>query len=429
MKKVISILLTIAVVFVLICSVACQHEGLPKDKSTKFYDTITKTCKLTKDYEGKTFMSDGIGLATVEVFTDGDTTRFRTGGDSVNIRYYCIDTPESTGGVEKWGKAASNFVKMRLSEATEIVLESSTGGRPEKDSYNSRYLGFVWYKTADYGDFKLLNVELVENGFTDNKDINSPYYNYFAEAEKFARTNQIRKFGDDDDPLFSTDPISITLKEFYANQDLYYNEENDSGAKVIFTAYLESLSMYSAGSGTTHTFTAVTYDPATGERYEIAVYTGYVSSQASKLKVGNMYTIIGTVQMHNGKLQISGVNYNPRLEGRLEDGTFTVQENYYLTFDSSTKFIQQLSENLYSDLRVKSASVENGVLTIVADANQVVNEDELDQNTIEFTLTVAVPEGYVCNIASGDRLKLSGYQFEPNSHKIFIPSLSAITKK
>lgn len=430
MKKIVSILLSILIIAVLVCAVACKHEDLnaldPSTKSSVYYDTITKKCKLTKNYNGKSFLDDGIGLATVDAYTDGDTTRFFTGEDNVIIRYYCIDTPESTGGVEKWGKAASNFVKSRLSEATEIVLESSTGGKPVKDSYHVRYLGFVWYKTASYNEFKLLNLELVENGFSNNNDVNSPYYDYFSEAERFARDNQIRKFGNDDDPLYSTDPIPMTVKDFHENQELYYNEEHDSGAKVVFTAYLESL--YISPSGT-HTFTAATYDFETGEKYTIKVYTAYSSSQASKLKIGNMYTITGAIQKYNGDFQVSGVVYNPRVEAELEDGTYTVQKNYYMTFDSSVKFITQFSENLYSDLRVKSASVEDGVLTIIGEANQIVVGDELNPTAVEFTITVKVPNGYTNNLAEGDRIKFSGYQLEAKSNKIVLPSVSAITKK
>ncbi len=434
MKKFIGILLVFIVIFTCVCAVACHNDEAvnPKEKSNVYYDTITKKLKLTKSYEGKSFLDDGIGSATVDLYTDGDTTRFITAQqETVIIRYFCIDTPESTGGCEKWGKSASNFVKSRLSEATEIVLESSTGGRPVKDSYHVRYLGFVWYKTASYNEFKLLNLELIENGYSDNNDINSPYYNYFSEAERFAKSNAIRVHGEDNDPLYSTDPVPMTIKDFYENRDIYYNEENDSGAKVVFTAYMESL--YVSESGT-HTFTAATYDPETGEKYTLSVYTAYASKSASNLKIGNLYKITGTIQNYNGKFQVSGINYSPTFESQMEDGTITVQQKYYMTFDSSTQFCSQYNTTLYSDIRVKSASVENGVLTIVGDSNQILYNSELkitelSPNTEEFTLTVKVGENYTNTFVAGDRLKLKGYQFESGSHKILIPSISDITKK
>ena len=66
MKKAISILLLIAVV--LTCTlafVACNKEPEIAD-NTKYYDTVTKKAKLTKSFEGKSFMNDGIGVATVD---------------------------------------------------------------------------------------------------------------------------------------------------------------------------------------------------------------------------------------------------------------------------------------------------------------------------------------------------------------------------
>lgn len=63
MKKAISVLLLIAVV--LTCTlafVACNKEPEIAD-NTKYYDTVTKKAKLTKSFEGKSFMNDGIGVA------------------------------------------------------------------------------------------------------------------------------------------------------------------------------------------------------------------------------------------------------------------------------------------------------------------------------------------------------------------------------
>ena len=197
MKKSIKILSVLLIlVFCLAFVVACNEPDGPTIDNSKYYDEITKTLKLTKSFEGKSFLNDGIGRATLISPTDGDTSRFRLEqGTEVSIRYYQIDTPESTGDVEKWGKSAAFFVKERLKSATEIVLEA-TESRAVKDSYGTRYLGYVWYKTAD-SDFKLLNLEVVENGFSDNKGYSSsayPYNDYFAKANNFARKNSLRLY-------------------------------------------------------------------------------------------------------------------------------------------------------------------------------------------------------------------------------------------
>lgn len=431
MKKAISILLLIAVVLCCTLAVVACNENEIAD-NTKYYDAITKKAKLTKSYEGKTFLNDGIGVAKVDAYTDGDTTRFRAGEDTVIIRYYCIDTPESTGGVEKWGKAASLFVKDRLSKATEIVLESSTGTRPVHDSYGTRYLGYVWYKTAD-SDFKLLNLELIENGFTENKALNTnayPYYSYMDEANKFAKSIKLRLYSDLDDPLYSTDPVDMTIKGFWENTEEYYNADADAGSKIVMTAYLESVTVSQSG---TYTFVAGQYDPDTNKVYKINVYAAYSSNPASKMKLGQVYKIIGSVQKYNGNFQISGIVYNSLYGEAIGsaypgyEGCRLVQANYFLTFDSQEKMIDQYNKTLYTDVTVKSSSVENGTLTIVGTTKKRTLSGVGDE--LEFTYQVKVSEGYVNSFTAGKTFSVQGYQLVDKSGTIVIPNISDITVK
>lgn len=406
--------------------VACDDDESNIADNTKYYDEITKSLKLEKDYEGKSFLADGIGTATVAAYTDGDTTRFLTAGGTVIIRYYCIDTPESTGAVEKWGKAASLFVKEKLSNATLIVLESSTGGKPEHDSYGSRYLGYVWYKTAEDADLKNLNLELIENGFTENKAINTPaypYYNKMNEANKFARSIELRIYSKLDDPLYSTDPIEITIKDFWDDIETYYNAESDSGAKVVFEAYLSSVRV-----STTYTYTAVQYDPQTGEKYEINVYAGYSSSSATTMKLGHLYKILGSIQYYNGAYQVSGIVYNNIYQDKQPDGSYIAQRNYYLTFDSSEAYIDQYSATLYTNVTVTSISQENNVLTIVG-TTQKRTASGVSDTTETYTFKVAVDDGYTSPLSVGSKFAVRGYQLVANSHEITISNVSDIIKK
>lgn len=114
--------------------------GFDKDKG---YTDITSKLSLKKDYKGKNFFDDGIGLAEVERLTDGDTSTFnlavqsKDGKSSATVRYHGINTPESTGSVDKWGKSASKYNANRLSNAYQIVIESvfdSSTGKPSVDS-------------------------------------------------------------------------------------------------------------------------------------------------------------------------------------------------------------------------------------------------------------------------------------------------------
>lgn len=440
MKKILSIVLAL----LLICSVAVACVACTDtNDGEKIYDKVTKTMKLNKSYEGKSFLTDGIGLATVNRYTDGDTTSFRLveEGTVIAIRYYEIDTPESTGGVEKWGKAASNFTKHILESATEIVLESSTGGAAEKDAYGTRYLGYVWYRTSLGGSFKCLNLQIVENGYSRNTGMNTgvyPYYSYFQKAEEAAERNALHIFSNKDDPLFNDKPIDTTIKEIWqkltpsdnpAYEDNkgydpeFYNADADSGAKVRFMAYMESVTV---SSSDTFTFRAVYYNSETGERDEIDIYCMYSNNPQSRLHLGGLYQVTGSIQSHGGGFQISGITYNTILLNT-KDNTLEKQTDYYLTFDNSVAYRHPQYENtLYTNVTVKEVKgVENGVLTFTGTASHRTNNGNQDPIEFTFTVKVGATDNY-SKIVAGASLAIRGYQLVTGSHSITIASLSAI---
>ena len=103
---------------------------------------------------------------TVHSFVDGDTTHFNVPTTIVDsgvlkARYLAINTPESTGKIEEWGKKASNYTRERLSKATSIIIESDNG-RWNLDSTGGRYLVWVWYRTSENEDYRNLNIELLQ---------------------------------------------------------------------------------------------------------------------------------------------------------------------------------------------------------------------------------------------------------------------------
>ena len=60
-------------------------------------------------------------IVTVKNFVDGDTVHFhsKNGNNGVlKARFLGVDTPESTGKVQNWGKTASNFTKDSLKGKT-----------------------------------------------------------------------------------------------------------------------------------------------------------------------------------------------------------------------------------------------------------------------------------------------------------------------
>ncbi len=142
------------------------------------------------DYQNKSFIEDGVGEVELVYATDGDTASFKdlVTNETFRLRFLGVDTPESTIEKDPWGKAASNYTKKKLTEAHTIVLEAE-GSR--QDNYD-RYLGFVWI------DGKLLNLELVEQAYSNSTLVNSKYESYFSLAASEAKKTGRRFYGEID---------------------------------------------------------------------------------------------------------------------------------------------------------------------------------------------------------------------------------------
>ena len=107
---------------------------------------------------------------TVHAYIDGDTTHFNVPHDVADngvlkARYMGINTPESTGKIEEWGKKASTFTKEKLSTAVSIYVESDDD-KWNLDSSGGRHLVYVWYKPTEDSDYRNLNLEIIQNGLS-----------------------------------------------------------------------------------------------------------------------------------------------------------------------------------------------------------------------------------------------------------------------
>lgn len=391
--------------------------------NTEFYDAITKTLKLEREYEGRNFFTEGIGEAILLHNTDGDTTTFRlkNGNAQVTIRYACVDTPESTIGVEKWGKQASNFTAERLNNAKKIVLEGESNP-PKVDSYGVRYMGYVWYMPADSDELQLLNLELIENGFSNYPSSSeNAYDSYMTKAKEFADSILLRRTSPLDDPMYSDKAIEIELKDF-KYEEHYNDKDGGYGDKISFNAYISAMTVSSSG---TYLFTATQYYPEEGKTYSVQLFTGYASASASSyLRIGDYYKIEGTVAKHNNEYQISGIKFSP---GTTSKGfTRLVQDEYYLTFNSNTEYNANFSKSLYSNVTVtKVNSVSNGLLTFEGIAYQQ-ERAGLKAESRAFIFTVKVPSGYANTIKVGSELQLDGLQYELDSGEIFVINFQSI---
>ena len=242
---------------------------------------------------------------TVKTFVDGDTTHFHVPA-SVNetgvlkARYLGINTPESTGKIEEYGKAASRFTREKLSKATSIIIESEDDGW-NPDSTGTRYLVWVWYKTAEDEDYRNLNIEILQNGLAKaNSTANNRYGSMAMAALEQAQAQKLALYSGQPDPdFYYGEAVELTLKELRLNLPAY------EGMKVAFNGIVMM-------DGNNDVYVEQ-YDPETGLYFGMCVYYGFNLPGAGLeiLKVGNEARIVGTVQYYEaGKTyQVSGLSY------------------------------------------------------------------------------------------------------------------------
>ena len=154
------------------------------------YPHLYKELEMDFEWEGKSFIDDGVGEVELVYATDGDTATFKDKitGESFRLRFLGIDTPETHAGEDPWGLDASEYTKKRLENATTIVLEAE-GARTE--TYG-RYLGFVWV------DGELLNLEIIEQAYSNSTLSKSKYKDVFMEASIYSMKTGRRFFGETD---------------------------------------------------------------------------------------------------------------------------------------------------------------------------------------------------------------------------------------
>ena len=242
---------------------------------------------------------------TVKSYIDGDTTHFNAPGfnaqNTFKARYAAVNTPESTGKLEEWGKKAARYTRTALSSATSIILESETVDW-EADSTGDRYLAWVWYKTADSNVYRNLNLELLQEGLAlGSKAGTSRYGELCTAAIAQANELQLHVYSNEKDPeFFYGESIELDLK------GLRMNIEDYTGKRVAF----EGVVAYYVNQGVY----VESYDEETQMYYGIYVYYGFfLSSQGQQvLSIGNKVRISGVVQYYEagGSYQVSDLKYN-----------------------------------------------------------------------------------------------------------------------
>lgn len=295
-KKLLSLLLALCVLVA--CFTGCKDTTSTQGGDSAGTVDYVEQTKLNSDSETKK------QEVTVKSYIDGDTTHFIVPTEisddgTLKARYMGINTPESTGKIEEWGKKASNFTKEKLSSAASIMIESDND-QWNVDSTGGRHLVWVWYKPSADADYRCLNLELVQNGLSISCGTTADRYgDAMSNAFQQAKAQKLNVFSGEQDPdFFYGDAYELDLKHLRTNISLYDN------AKVAFegvVTYNNNNSVY-----------VEEYDAETDMYYGMSVYYGYATGELLNiLKVGNRVRVVGTVTYYEtgGTWQVSGLNY------------------------------------------------------------------------------------------------------------------------
>ncbi len=300
----------------------CEHKDADDDSKcdkcgVDYVDGTDITPEFI-DYASQVKFNPNSGRAHAEVevksYIDGDTTHFivtdgtKIGDESyIKARYLSINTPESTGVIEAWGKKASNYTKAQLQKATSIIIESDTAGW-DLDSTGGRYLLWVWYKTAEDTEYRNLNLEILQQGLAYGSSVSSNVYGDKALAAlNQAKTLKLHVFSKEKDPdYYYGGAVELTLKEIKANCEKYEGKlvkfEAVVAKQVGPTIYVEE------------------YDAENDMYFGMQIFAGYSYPRMGDFGIGNRVSIVGTLQYYEngGTYQISNLKYktlDPNWEG------------------------------------------------------------------------------------------------------------------
>ena len=367
---------------------------------------------------------------TVKSYIDGDTTHFFVPESEIptgilKARYLAVNTPESTGLIEKWGKQASNFTHDKLKTASSIIIESDDENW-NADSTGGRYLVWVWYKPEGQNEYRNLNLELLQYGYAVASNSGKNRYGETctaAIAQARAAAIHVYAGADVKDPLFYEGAVRlVTLKALRTDPETY------NSTSVSFEGEITRES--------NNTVYVQDYDSEDGIYYGMNIFLGYGADAdlLDMMRIGNRVKIVGKLQYYEegGTWQVAGVQYNPRNK---DESSMLIEERdastvVYTPTDAKQFASGKLSvtvmkgeagedqlevteDRSYSEL-VMSTAVSMTGLTV----NSVyTTNNEASSSNGAMTLTCAAPDGTIISVrttvlkdASGNLITASAYQ-------------------
>ena len=396
-------------VTLLLCSfVACgkKDDGGDDEGATQHVDYAAD---LKLDMSSDTAKQE----VTVHIYIDGDTTHFNVPesvmeGGILKARYLAINTPESTGRIEPWGKKASNFTKEKLKNATSIIIESDNTTW-NADSTGGRYLVWVWYKTAEMEDYRNLNLEILQNGLAiASNSAQNRYGDVCVKAIDQAKAEKLYVYSTEQDPDFHYGAAEeMTLKELRSNITAY------EGTKVAFEGVISAI--YDGS------FYVEEYDEETGMCYGVSAYyqTGGLPGVATEfIQLGNRVRVVGSVTYFEaGDIwQVSGLTYS--LMKPDDPSNFTLISSGHepaYTLVSPTDFFNKKISMVVSVVE-DGEEIEKAKTFTYA---ELALDTSISMNNLEVTSTKANAKGEVTLTCVKDGIQI----------KIFLGKLEGVTEQ
>lgn len=299
-------------VFAVACDGASSGDNKGPQDTTPI-EVVDYVSQLKLDMKSNTKKQE----VTVRIFVDGDTTHFDPVTNSklttynpddfagtqnfIKARYLAINTPESTGKIEEWGKKASKFTHSKLETAESIIVESDDN-KWNLDSTGGRYLLWIWYIPQGGTEYINLNVQILQEGLAIASSTANNRYGTIANAA-LQQAKALKLYvhsGEPDPDFFYGDAIPMSMKELRCHLEKY-SDMKVAVEGVVTACYSDSVYVES-------------YDEEEEMYFGISVYYGASASGdvLSVLSIGNLVKVVGTVSYYEagGTYQISGVKCN-----------------------------------------------------------------------------------------------------------------------
>ena len=295
-------ILTILIVSLIVGLSTCNNNSdNPSGDGDQQSETVDYVSQLKLNMDSNTKKAS----VTVKQTVDGDTVHFYINepsfdGTFVKARFIAVDTPESTGEVEPYGKKASNFTKERVKNATSIIIESDDENW-NVDSTGGRYVLWIWYRLDENSEYRNLNLEILQEGLARNSSTSQNRYGETCLAALYqAQRLKLNLFSGQKDPdYYYGAALEITLKELRTNIEKY------NGKRVAF----EGVVYRNDGSN----IYLEEYDPEDDVYYGIQIFGGYklTGTIVENIAQGNRVRIVTTITYYEtgGIYQGSDIKY------------------------------------------------------------------------------------------------------------------------